>query len=46
MIFFVYAAGDNNVVGFIHPTPDSTDTPEVYMPYDDVVDNVVDDILY
>ena len=28
---FVYAVGYNNVVGLIHPTPESADTPEAYI---------------
>ena len=42
---FVYDACDNNVVGFIHPTPDSADTPEAYITDEDVVNTTVDDIL-
>ena len=43
--FFVYAAGENNIVGLIHPTIDSGDTPAVYMTGENVVDNIIDDIL-
>ena len=42
---FVYAAGENNVVGLIQPTPDSAYTPEDYMPDNDVVDTMGDDML-
>ena len=38
--FFVYAAGENYVVGLIHPTPYNEDTPEAYVIDDDVVDNM------
>ena len=34
--FFVYYAGDNNVVGLIQPTPGSADTPEAYITDEDV----------
>ena len=37
---FFYADGENSVVGLIQPTKDSADTPEVYISYEDVVDNM------
>ena len=43
--FFVYAAGENNVVGLIQPTPDITYTLEAYITYDDVIDTMLDDIM-
>ena len=43
--FFVYAAGENNGVGLIQPTPDSVDTPEAYITDEDVVDTIIVDIL-
>ena len=42
---FVYAYGDNNIVGLITPTPDSEDTLEAYIPDEDVVDTMEVDIL-
>ena len=42
---FVYDAGDNNVVGLIQTIPDSADTSESYMPDEDMVDTMGDDIL-
>ena len=39
---FIYAAGSNNSVGLIHPTPYSAYTPEVYIEYEDVVDTMGD----
>ena len=30
--FFFYSVGDNNVVGLIHTTPESEDTPEAVIP--------------
>ena len=42
---FVYSASENNVVGLIHPTPDSVDTPEAYTKDEDVVDTTGDDML-
>ena len=42
---FFYDDGENNVVGLIHHTLDSEYTPEAYMPYEDVINTVVDDIL-
>ena len=43
--YFVYAADNNNVVGLIHPTPESADTSEDETPYDYVVGNMVDHML-
>ena len=42
---FVYASDDNNVVVSIHPTPESEDTPEADIPYEEVVDTMGDDML-
>ena len=42
---FVYSAGENSVVVFIHPTPYSEDKPEAYMPYYDVVVTMGDDMM-
>ena len=41
---FLYAYDENNVF-FIHPTTDSSYTPEAEIKYEDVVDNMVDDML-
>ena len=38
--FFVYAARENNVVGLIHTTPDSSDIPEADIPDEDLVDTM------
>ena len=38
--FFVYADGDNNVVGLVQPTPDSAYTPEAYMSDGYVIDTL------
>ena len=43
--FFVYASDDNNVVVLIHPTPENAGTPKDEMPYEEVVDNMGDDML-
>ena len=43
--FFVYADGDNNVVGLMQPITYSVDTPEAYMSDEDVVDTMIDDIM-
>ena len=40
---FFYNPGENSVVGF--PTPDSEDTLEDYIPYQDVVDTMGDDMM-
>ena len=42
---FVYDAGDNNAVILILTTPDSEDTPEVYIPDEGVVETMVDENL-
>ena len=42
---FVYAFYKNNVVVLIHTTPEIADTPEADIPYKEVVDTMVDDIL-
>ena len=42
---FVYDYGDNNVANLIHTTPYISDILEFYMPNEDVVGTVVDDIL-
>ena len=42
---FVYASDENNVVILIHTTPESSDTPEDLMPYEEVVDTMGDDML-
>ena len=42
---FVYASDDNNAVVFIQNTPDSVDTPEAEIPYEDVVDTTGDYML-
>ena len=42
---FVYADGNNNIFGLIHPTPDSEYTLEVYITDEDVVDTMGDDIM-
>ena len=42
---FVYAYDDNNVVALINPTPESADTPEAKMPYEEVVDTMGYDML-
>ena len=38
---FVYATGDNSVVGLIQITPDSADISEAYIPDEYVVDTMV-----
>ena len=43
--FFVYDAGDNNVVGLIQPTPDNAYTLDAYMKYEDVVYTLGYDML-
>ena len=43
---FVYASDDNNVVVLIQTTPDTSDTPEADIPYEEVVDTMGDDMLY
>ena len=42
---FVYASDENIFVVLIHPTSYSSDTPEADITYDDVVDNMGDDIM-
>ena len=42
---FVLVAGENNVVGLIHNTPDIADTPEAYNKVEDVFDTMGYDIL-
>ena len=42
---FIYDYGDNNVVRFIHPTTDSENKPEDYMPDEDVIDTIGDYML-
>ena len=42
---FVYADGDNNVVGLIHSTLDSEDTPEYCVPDEYMVDTMGDNIM-
>ena len=37
---FVYASDDNNIVVLIQTTPESADTLEDNMPYEDVVDTM------
>ena len=41
----IYDDGDNNIVVLIHPTPDSKDTLEAHMPYEDVFDTMRNDML-
>ena len=43
--FFVYAAGDNNVVVLIHTTPYRVDTPEADIMDEYVFDTMLDNIL-
>ena len=42
---FVFASDDNTDVVLIQPNPESSDTPEPDMPYDEEVDTMVDDML-
>ena len=42
---FVYASDNTNVVVLIHPTPESADTQKDKIPYEEVVDAIVNDIL-
>ena len=42
---FVYDAGDNNAFVLILTTPDSEDTPEVYIPDEGVVETMLDENL-
>ena len=42
---FIYASDENNIFGFIHPTPDISYTLEYEIPDKYVVDNMVDDSM-
>ena len=42
---FVYASDKNNVVVFIHPTPDNAYTPGDDIPDEEVVDTMLYDML-
>ena len=41
---FVFAAGENYVVGLINPTIYSEDTPAAYMPGEDIVHTIIHDM--
>ena len=43
--YFVYAAGENNFVGLLKPTPESSYTSEAKIPYEYMVANVGEDML-
>ena len=42
---FVDATNENNIVGLIHPIQNIEDTPEDGIPYEYLVDTMVDNIL-
>ena len=43
--FFVYNNCDNNAVHLIHPTPDIADTLEDFIPDENFLHNMVDDMM-
>ena len=42
---FFYASNENNIVVLIQTNPESEDTPEADMKYEDMVDTIRDDML-